>query len=71
MIKVKRDLVQKVICLGKVVTRRYTYFCDGRCDFDIKREGRIPLCFVVYRMSWEDDARLEIVGLFDREGKRL
>lgn len=71
MIKVKSELIKRVICLGVVVTRRYTYYCDGRCEFTISRDHKVPLCYVVYRMPWADYTQVEIVGLFDQEGNRL
>lgn len=78
MVKVKKDLIAKVICLGVVQTRRFTYFCNGRVSFDpFKNE---PLVYVVFRvksdaMKESIEERIEypvkVVGLFDMKGNRL
>lgn len=68
MIKVKRDLIEKVICLGALHTRRYVYFSSGRVD--LRPLDPEPIVYVVCRVNRKDRS-VEVVGLFDMEGKRL
>lgn len=68
MIKVKRDLIQKVICTGSVMTRRYLYFCPGRVDFQPLDPE--PVCYAVARIK-NDDGFTEVVGLYNSDGVRL
>lgn len=79
MIKVKTDLIKKVITLGEVVTRRYVYYCDGRISFGPENLINVPFAFVVYRIAcpgpkdFDPSARpkAEIVGLYDSEGRKI
>lgn len=68
MIKVKKDLIAKVICFGSVVTRRYTYYCPGRVD--LQPLDPEPVVYVVVRVK-QGNGFIEVVGLFDIEGNRL
>lgn len=68
MIKVKNDLIKKVICEGCVVTRRFMYYCPGRVD--LSPLDPEPVVYVVVRVK-QSDGFVEVVGLFDVEGKRL
>lgn len=68
MIKVKNDLIRRVICEGCVVTRRFMYYCPGCVDlYPLDPE---PVVYVVARVK-QVDGFVEVVGLFDMEGNRL
>lgn len=68
MIKVKRDLIERVICNSVIDTRRYMYYCPGRVDLSVLDPE--PIVYVVTRIR-KSDALVEVVGLFDMGGKRI
>lgn len=68
MIKVKSEIISKVICFGSLQTRRYEYYCPGRIDFNPMNPE--PVAYPVARIRCKDGL-VEIVGLFNSKGERL